>query len=41
VRRAEVTARQRGYDAKELAQLLGNGDLNLGKARIETFPPER
>ncbi|KAG1879931.1 hypothetical protein F4604DRAFT_1954235 [Suillus subluteus] len=40
VRRVEETARQRGWDAKELALLLGNGDPVLGKARTEMFPAE-
>lgn len=41
VRRVEETARQRGWNAKELALLLGNGDPVLGRARTEMFPAER
>ncbi|KAG2032809.1 kinase-like domain-containing protein [Suillus americanus] len=40
VRRVEETARQRGWNAKELALLLGDGDPVLGKARMEMFPAE-
>ena len=34
------TARKRGWDAKELALLLGSGDPVLGYARTEMFPAE-
>ncbi|KAG2088374.1 uncharacterized protein F5147DRAFT_781011 [Suillus discolor] len=40
VRRVEETARQRGWDEKELALLLGNGDPVLGQARIEMVPAD-
>lgn len=40
-RMVEETARQRGWDTKELALLLGNGDPVLGTARTEMFPAER
>lgn len=40
VRRVEETARQRGWDQKELALLLGNGDPVLGQARIEMVPTD-
>jgi hypothetical protein len=33
-------ARKRGWDAKELALLLGSGDPVLGYARTEMFPAE-
>ena len=34
------TARKRGWDAKELALLLGSRDPVLGYARTEMFPAE-
>ncbi|KAG2097038.1 kinase-like domain-containing protein, partial [Suillus discolor] len=40
VRRVEETARQRGWDEKESALLLGNGDPVLCQARIEMVPSD-
>jgi hypothetical protein len=36
---AGETARQRGWNEKELALLLGDGDPIFGYARTEMFPP--
>jgi aminoglycoside phosphotransferase (APT) family kinase protein len=41
VRMVGETARKRGWDAKELALLLGDGDRVLGYARTEMFPDDR
>jgi hypothetical protein len=40
VRWVAETARQRGWDTKELALLLGRGDPVLAEARTEMFPDQ-